>query len=74
MIYSKNGACWCGSKKKYKHCHYEFDQKLIQMKMQGYEVPPKSIIRNQKDIQILRESAKINTAVLDAVAKKFVKE
>lgn len=71
MIYSKNGMCWCGSKKKYKHCHFDFDQKLIQLKMQGYETPPKEIIRNQKDIQALKESAKINTAVLDAVAAQI---
>ncbi len=71
MIYSRNGVCWCGSKKKYKHCHYDFDQKLIEFKVKGYETPPRSIIRNQKDIQALRESAKINTAVLDAVEEKI---
>ena len=71
MIYSKNGMCWCGSKKKYKHCHYDFDQKLLEMRMKGFETPPKSIIRNQKDIQALRASAKINTAVLDAVAEQI---
>lgn len=71
MIYSKSGDCWCGSRKKYKHCHYEFDQKLIQLKMEGNQTPPKSIIRNKKDIQIIKESANINTAVLDAVAEKI---
>ncbi|MGN1344422.1 MAG: methionyl aminopeptidase [Traorella sp.] len=71
MIYSKNGMCWCGSKKKYKHCHYDFDEKLLQMKLQGYETPPKSIIRNQNDIKLIKESAKINTQVLDAVASQI---
>jgi len=23
---SRNAACWCGSGKKYKHCHYESDR------------------------------------------------
>jgi len=23
----RNKPCWCGSGKKYKHCHYEADQK-----------------------------------------------
>ena len=71
MIYSKNGMCWCGSKKKYKHCHFDFDQKLLEFKLKGFETPPKSIIRNEKDIQALRASAKINTAVLDAVAAEI---
>lgn len=71
MIYSKNGACWCGSKKKYKHCHFDFDQKLIEFKMKGYETPSKDLIRNTKDIKILKESANINTLVLDEVEKQI---
>ncbi len=71
MIYSKNGMCWCGSKKKYKHCHYDFDQKLLELKLKGEETPPKSIIRNAMDIKAIKESAKINTAVLDAVAERI---
>ena len=71
MIYSKNGECWCGSRKKYKHCHYDFDQKLMQMKLAGHIVPPKSIIKNKKDIEGIKASAKINTIVLDEVAKNI---
>ncbi len=25
----RNEKCWCGSGKKYKHCHYEADQKYF---------------------------------------------
>lgn len=71
MIYTKNGECWCGSKKKYKHCHFEFDQKLIEFKMKGYETPRKDMIKNAQEIKKIKESAKINTAVLDAVEAKI---
>lgn len=71
MIYTKNSECWCGSRKKYKHCHYDFDQKLMEFKMKGISVPSKDMIRNNQDIKVIKESAKINTAVLDAVAKQI---
>ncbi|MBN1773864.1 MAG: SEC-C domain-containing protein [Deltaproteobacteria bacterium] len=25
----RNDPCWCGSGKKYKHCHYDADQKYF---------------------------------------------
>ena len=24
----RNDPCWCGSQKKYKHCHMDFDEKI----------------------------------------------
>lgn len=71
MAFKRNSECWCGSKKKYKNCHFEFDQKMIELKMQGKMTPDKKLIKNEKDIQCIRESAKINTLVLDAVAEKI---
>jgi len=29
MDLGRNDSCWCGSGKKYKHCHYESDQKYF---------------------------------------------
>ena len=29
---SRNEQCWCGSGKKYKHCHYDSDQKYFARK------------------------------------------
>ncbi len=26
--YDRNAPCWCGSGKKYKHCHEAFDEKI----------------------------------------------
>ena len=64
----RNDKCWCGSGRKYKICHAGFDSMLAQYRVKGAIVPPRSIIKNEAQIQGIRESAKINIAVLDYVA------
>lgn len=71
MNINRNSPCWCGSNKKYKHCHLEFDQKLFSYAQKGIIVPPRNIIKNEKQIQGIKESSKINTAVLDLVSKNI---
>ena len=65
----RNSPCWCGSGKKYKSCHYNFDEKLDEMRRQGATVPTHDMIKNEAQIAGIRESAKINVAVLDYVAE-----
>lgn len=65
----RNDPCWCGSGKKYKQCHMAFDNTKKQYKIAGEEVPTRNMIKNEAEIAAIRESAKINTAVLDEVAK-----
>ncbi len=71
MKLSRNDQCWCGSNKKYKTCHLAFDEKLQWYKDKGCIVPPRDIIKNQEQIDGIRESGKINTAVLDLVSKNI---
>lgn len=71
MRYTRNGECWCGSGKKYKHCHFEFDQKIVDLRLNGCLCPSHELIKNEKEIRAIKESAKINTGVLDAVAEKI---
>ena len=71
MKLSRNDACWCGSGKKYKNCHLNFDEKILSYGLKGAIVPPRQIIKNEAQIQGIRESAKINTAVLDLVAENI---
>ena len=66
-----NKPCWCGSGKKYKKCHKSFDEKLHLLKMQGKIVPDRSIIKTPEQIEKIRISAELNTAVLDAVAAEI---
>ncbi len=67
----RNDPCWCGSGKKYKKCHENFDRKLMSMKLRGKQVPPHRLIKNEEDIKWIREAGKINTAVLDLVGEKI---
>ena len=44
------------------------EEKIKLYRRQGHIVPPRKIIKNAEQIEGIRESAKINTAVLDHVA------
>lgn len=66
---SRNDLCWCGSQKKYKKCHAAFDDKIEFYRMQGHIVPPREIIKTPEQIEGIRASGKINTAVLDYITE-----
>lgn len=70
MKLNRNDECWCGSKDKYKKCHMQFDEKLKQLKENGYDVPSHDIIKTKEQIEKIKESARINNAVLDLVSEK----
>lgn len=67
----RNEACWCGSGRKYKQCHEALDDKILMYQRQGHIVPDHEMIKNPEQMQGIRDSAKINCAVLDAVAEKI---
>lgn len=71
MNLSRNDECWCGSGLKYKKCHMEFDEKLKDLEIQGYKVPPRNIIKNKAQIEGIRKSAQINNGVLDLISKNI---
>lgn len=65
----RNDLCWCNSGKKYKHCHEAFDERLEEERDKGHIVPDHSLIKTPDQIAAIRESCKINIAVLDYVAE-----
>ena len=68
----RNAMCWCGSGKKYKHCHLAFDQRIDGMKFNfflGQVRPPRKIINNEKDIEGIRKSGVVNDGVLDLMGE-----
>ncbi|MCQ2491921.1 MAG: methionyl aminopeptidase [Lachnospiraceae bacterium] len=69
MKIGRNDPCWCGCGKKYKKCHAAFDDKIAKFAREGHIVPPHDIIKTPEDIEGIKESAKINIAVLDYVAE-----
>lgn len=71
MKLNRNDNCWCGSGKKYKKCHSEFDEKYEALRKQGFLMPSRKLVKNEEQIQKIKESAKINNAVLDLVSEKI---
>lgn len=71
MKLNRNDNCWCGSGKKYKKCHAEFDEKYEALRKQGFLMPSRKLVKNEEQIQKIKESAKINNAVLNLVSEKI---
>ena len=69
MKIGRNDPCWCGSGKPYCECHMTFDQKISRARFAGHEVPSHKIIKTPAQIEGIRESGKLNVAVLDYVAE-----
>lgn len=67
----RNENCWCGSGRKYKNCHAQMDNRLRAMYALGHEIPSHAMIKTPEQIEKIRQSAKINIAVLDEVEKKI---
>ncbi|MGN0151664.1 MAG: methionyl aminopeptidase [Wujia sp.] len=67
----RNDPCWCGSGRKYKVCHENFDEKIMRAANEGHIIPPHSIIKNPEQIAGIKESCKINIAILDYIEKNI---
>ena len=63
--------CWCKCGKTYAECHKSFDEKLESFRKKGCIVPPHSLIKNEKQIEGIREACRINTLILDKVASEI---
>ncbi len=71
MKQKKEKVCWCGSGEPYKHCHWLFDQRLEAYRKDGYVIPTHKMIKNQKDIDGIKEAAVINNGLLELVEKNI---
>ena len=67
----RNDACWCGSGKKYKACHYEFDEKIASYKSKRVKVPTHDLIKTPEQLEGIRKAGRLNTAILDMVAERI---
>lgn len=67
----RNDPCWCGSGRKYKSCHAQTDNRLAALAAQGYTVPERQLLKTPAKVAKIRESAKINIAVLDEIARQI---
>lgn len=65
----RNELCWCGSGKKYKKCHMDIDDRMLLLAAKGEAVPDRKILKTPEQIEKIKKSAALNTAVLDHVAE-----
>lgn len=65
----RNELCWCGSGKKYKRRHMAMEEKMEQLREAGHIVPGRELLKTPAQIEAIKKSAELNTAVLDHVAK-----
>lgn len=65
----RNELCWCGSGKKYKKCHLAIEERIAYHEEKGEIVPTRDILKTIPQIEGIKMSARLNTAVLDHVAE-----
>ena len=47
------------------------EDKIQKYRKQGYKLPPRKVLRTPEQLEGIRESAKINTALLDHIAENI---
>lgn len=67
----RNDECWCGSGKKYKKCHLDFDERLEGLFEAGEDVPSRDLLKTAADIEGVKRSAAVNVGALDYVAERI---
>ncbi len=68
----RNDPCWCGSGKKYKKCHLDFDARLDEFDFdtaKSRERPSQDLINNEEAIEKIKRAAVINGGALDLVGE-----
>lgn len=70
---SRNDPCWCGSGKKYKHCHLKQDLALRhERRGQDQQRPREVIIKTEEQIAGIRKSSRLTHAILDMLEERIV--
>ncbi|MFT4553563.1 MAG: methionyl aminopeptidase [Chlamydiales bacterium] len=71
-MFGRNDPCWCGSEKKWKKCHYPEVAPLSKRKSiiaQEYKKKFNILIKNDKEIEGIRNSGRLAAKILDATVK-----
>jgi len=64
---NRNDYCWCGSGKKYKKCHLEFDLEAERLRLQGLPVPKRSLLKTESQIEGIHKACQLSRQILDLV-------
>jgi len=69
---SRNDPCWCGSGKKYKHCHFKSDMLgLTAQGSAGHPQRPDIIIKTPEQIEGIRRSCQLTRRILDEITPRI---
>ena len=67
----RNDSCWCGSGRKYKTCHMALDERIEHYALQGHIVPDRDMLKTPEQIEGIRQSSKLNIAILDEIERRI---
>lgn len=74
MDTGRNDPCWCGSGKKWKHCHYPMKENAVKhiglMQRTDYWVKHGIRLKNKEQIAGIRASCKLAAKILDETCRK----
>lgn len=70
--FGRNDPCWCGGGRKYKKCHGPIEEQIENYRLNGFEVPHRKLLKTNRQIEGIRESSKLNIALLDFIANYVV--
>ncbi|MBN1639817.1 MAG: methionyl aminopeptidase [Anaerolineae bacterium] len=69
---SRNDPCWCGSGKKYKHCHMRSDAMLrLANRQPTGPLPSGVILKSAEQIDGIRKSCQLTREILDMLAPRI---
>ncbi len=69
---SRNAPCWCGSGKKYKHCHLKQDLATLHQRREVKEQSSDIIIKTDEQIEGIRRSSHLTRDILDMLEERIV--
>jgi methionyl aminopeptidase len=70
--FGRNDLCWCGSGRKYKKCHEPIDEQIENYYLKGHVVPNRKLLKTKQQIEGIRESSKLNIALLEFISNYVV--
>lgn len=69
---SRNDPCWCGSGKKYKHCHLKQDRAAFRGHRNPRARASEVIIKTEEQIEGIRKSSQLTRDILDKLEERIV--
>ncbi len=69
---SRNDPCWCGSGKKYKNCHLQYDLMQLKTRRREGERGNEVIIKTEEQIAGIRKSSQLTVEILDMLTPRIV--